>query len=468
MKTNPTNKTLKILQWNLRSLTLRKAHLINLITNHELDIIILSETWLKENYTFKIKGFNIVEKCRNNTGYGGVAILISQELDYKEVNLTRNINSNIEICAAQIQNSQINFISVYKPPDVTVSQAEWSNIFQQIPNKKIICGDYCHHTTWRCQTNSSQGSKLIDAIDEEELVIMNNGSPTRLYRPNQSPAAVDLTFVSPDIAHLISWEVLTDPMGSDHFPILLTLNTNIDRNVINPATKWNDNRAHWMTFQSTMNNKIINSNFGTNNNDEMLEMFKTAISEAADASMPQKKPFKPKVPNQIWWDDECRKTIAKRKETLNNYKRLSNMENYIAYKNIEAATKVLLKRKQRESWRAYINKLNKSTPPREIWKIVKSLNNKTVSRKQLSSDLIESLLDIYAPATVVQPALEHIKDRTGNFSDDMWTPFTINELNLVLKNVKSTSPGIDGITYSMLYNLTDIAKHVLLRIFNLW
>nr|CAH7734033.1 unnamed protein product [Callosobruchus chinensis] len=89
-----------------------------------------------------------------------------------------------------------------------------------------------------------------------------------------------------DIAHLISWEVLTDPMGSDHFPILLTLNTNIDRNVINPATKWNDNRAHWMTFQSTMNNKKINSNFEANNNDEMLEMFKTAIAEAADANCP--------------------------------------------------------------------------------------------------------------------------------------------------------------------------------------
>nr|CAH7754483.1 unnamed protein product [Callosobruchus chinensis] len=236
------------------------------------------------------QSFNIIEKCRNNTGYGGVAILISQELDFKEINLTRNFNTNIEICAAQIQYSQINFISVYKPPDVTVSQAESSNIFQQIPNKKIICGDFnCHHTTWGCQTNSSQGSKLIDAIDEEELVIMNNGSPTRLYRPNQSPAAVDLTIVSQGIAHLMSWEVLTDPMGSDHFSILLTLNTSIDRNVINPAAKWNDNRAHWMTFQSTMDNKIINSNYEANNNDEMLEMFRTALSEAADASMPKKK-----------------------------------------------------------------------------------------------------------------------------------------------------------------------------------
>ena len=50
---------------------------------------------------------------------------------------------------------------------------------------------------------------------------MNDGSNTMVPHPLRNKSSVDLTLSTPSVAPYLTWNVLDDPMGSDHFPILI-------------------------------------------------------------------------------------------------------------------------------------------------------------------------------------------------------------------------------------------------------
>nr|CAH7738523.1 unnamed protein product [Callosobruchus chinensis] len=136
-------------------------------------------------------------------------------------------------------------------------------------NRTVFCGDFnSHHGLCGYNDDDAQGKILVDLVDAMEihnLVILNDGRSTRIISPqciNQF-SAVDLTLVSPTLADIIDWNVLTDTMESDHFPIKITLSVNL----------WNIHR----------------------------------ISDGAtDDSMPSKKPFDLASTQPVWWDEERR------------------------------------------------------------------------------------------------------------------------------------------------------------------
>ncbi|GBP62281.1 hypothetical protein EVAR_8620_1 [Eumeta japonica] len=42
-------------------------------------------------------------------------------------------------------------------------------------------------------------------------------------RPHSNPSTLNLSFCSPDLAPLLSWKVLQESYGSDHFPVITKL-----------------------------------------------------------------------------------------------------------------------------------------------------------------------------------------------------------------------------------------------------
>ncbi|GBP79958.1 hypothetical protein EVAR_52956_1 [Eumeta japonica] len=65
----------------------------------------------------------------------------------------------------------------------------------------------CHHTLWGCGGVDFVTRTLVDIIDKLDHFILNNSTPTRRTRPHSSFSALDLSFCSPDLALLLSWEV---------------------------------------------------------------------------------------------------------------------------------------------------------------------------------------------------------------------------------------------------------------------
>ena len=216
---------LKIMQWNSRSAVANKDSLIQYLLEQDIDIALLSETWFKPGQNYHFKGYNIVRTDRHD-GKAGVAILIKKQLIFKDIPMSNNFNQEILVCGAQVSfgETKLKFLSVYKPPDVNSISTDWNNIFSGYSHSTVIGGDFnAHSKSWGSHKDDNTSNQLLQIFDDLNLVHLNDGSPTRLTSPGMQPSAVDLSICTTDIAFNTSWTIISDTLGSDHFPILILI-----------------------------------------------------------------------------------------------------------------------------------------------------------------------------------------------------------------------------------------------------
>ena len=64
-----------------------------------------------------------------------------------------------------------------------------------------------------------------------------------------------LTLCTPRLAQVARWEVdQSDPMGSDHFLIITTLQMTVQPQVHKPIPRWNYQKANWESFKEILIN----------------------------------------------------------------------------------------------------------------------------------------------------------------------------------------------------------------------
>ena len=119
-----------------------------------------------------------------------------------------------------------------------------------IPSNWVILGDFnAHHPLW--EYNCTRFTTEVGHIfQESDICILNNGSATRLASHTQERnTSPDLTLVSPNITAIAHWEVISDPMTSDHLPIHITLQLSPTIYPSNNSPKFNYDKANWEKFQ---------------------------------------------------------------------------------------------------------------------------------------------------------------------------------------------------------------------------
>jgi len=156
---------------------------------------------------------------------------------------------------------------------------------------------------------------------------LNNGSITRITRPNECLSAIDLTFASPSIAAEISWKTLDDSFSSDHFPILMTMQNVTDFLMIYPKRRWNINEENLKTYNMKLESKKLVNVYTAK---QKVHDCINNIQKVADESFKKMVPFvinrKPPPP---WWDWECDKVVSERKWALREFKKHRTDEYYI-------------------------------------------------------------------------------------------------------------------------------------------
>lgn len=352
------------MQWNARSAVANKHSLNMFLSVHNVDIALISETWFKPGVNVSFNGYHIIRKDRFD-GKAGVAILIKAKIPYKEINIVSNFDSEICACAAKVfvNTRQITLTSVYRPPNVFTETAGWENLFAQFSCPLIIGGDFnAHNRLWGSSKNDSVGDQILEVIDNRGYIIVNNGSDTRVGRPGQKDSAVDITFCSPGIVCNLQWDVSDDTLGSDHLPILMSYEMkNFKSPKIISKSKWNVKKADWGLYTH-----IIEQNFqdppSFNSVNDQYGFLTGCIENAASQSIPQLKPFTPKLrPPPPWWNNQCDLEIEKRKQALKRYKQQPNDDNYLNCLKINASTKRFLKATAKQHWVMWCSKLSTST-----------------------------------------------------------------------------------------------------------
>lgn len=155
-----------VLQWNVCSIKTRKIYLETLLFSNKIQIALLSETWLKTQEPFNIKGYDII-RCDRQDGYGGSCILIKNGIKYSNIDCSRYFNQKLQIYAAKIlvYDKYITFVSIYASPNHNINMITWSYIFTEITEPYIIGGDFnAHHICWGSEITDHNGEQIIDVF----------------------------------------------------------------------------------------------------------------------------------------------------------------------------------------------------------------------------------------------------------------------------------------------------------------
>lgn len=223
--------TLNIVQWNAQSI-LHNQNIFNyFLLDKNIHIALICETWLKPYQKFKIRHYNVVRLDSGNA-HNGVAILLHRSISYSKIDTFYDDSiQNVVVRIQYSSNKELTIVSFYSPANCSPSfcRNKIDRLIKSLPEPIFLAGDFNGlHSAWGCSTSNCRGKDILESINNNNLVLLNDGSMTTVGSHIWRQNALDLTIVSPSLALECDWSVHDDPLGSYHFPVItkILLNNN--------------------------------------------------------------------------------------------------------------------------------------------------------------------------------------------------------------------------------------------------
>ena len=346
----------------------------------------------------------------------------------------------------------------------------------------IIAGDInAHHPCLNppaiANKTDAAGTHIHHMLAQYPGVVMMNGrEPTHVRG-----ATLDLIFGSQLLSNNHQWHV-HNHLYSDHFATVTDINAYA---IPQPrfVRRWNTKKADWVKFQDELRSwkEAFSHPYSLNEHNKQVT---EAFNAAAEKAIP---PTKPCVThkNDAWYYD---KRVEELRHRLNSAK--SNLMKNKTEKNFELfqATKKLINQELEEirnrKWLEWCEQINAHTNISSLWAHL----NRARGRKHTP------LPNHPDPAGEAQALMRHFKQRRNTCNlprkainamkrlkpgrerliqracsspdESMDQPFTMAELQAVLKTGRDTAPGADKITHSMVYNAGPEGHQAILDLVN--
>lgn len=321
-------ESLRCLQWNCRGLLRKRSVLINLINELECNIILLNETHLDNTMYFNLPNHSIFRKDHRSNP---TAFQLNVPVDIQHIS-----------CQLRTSLGVITVVSVYIHPQANVSENGLAHFLRSVPKPCVIGGDFnAKHPLWGNNTENQRGRCLYDALESENLVVLNNGDATR-YDANNSWSAIDITIVSPELSLMFDWEVQENPTGSDHFPIVFgLLGTTVDQR----RSKLNWRKINWETYAKKIEDDLA-AYTGSLDPIRFFRLVWNALTHSAPNPSPRTD--KMKIP-QPYWDDELAAAKQETRTAFKAWKRMLTQDAYDDYNAAELRFRKMIKEKKTAS-----------------------------------------------------------------------------------------------------------------------
>ena len=170
--------------WNARSLTGKIGHLSSTLINENLDLMFLTETWIKQHddpiiseFRSAASGYDFYQRSRTQRRGGGVAILARSnlKLDHKKSYCFKTFEC-LEV-TFRSQSVLLRTVVIYRPPasnknkstrnDFLVEFSSLLEIIIPLPGLLLIGGDFNFHLDCNESHDSAQ---LLDLLDSRNLM----------------------------------------------------------------------------------------------------------------------------------------------------------------------------------------------------------------------------------------------------------------------------------------------------------
>ena len=483
------NSKLRILQWNINSVYSKSAELQAIIELGQYDVIMLQEARLtKRNaHLHRIPGYH------NFVAYGDI---ISHKDDnqnrpLKKRGLLTAIKSNIP--AERVQSPYHEDIEalvvkitmpsgIYELHNIYHSQRNGVKPEIKPPAKgqAIYCGDYnARTTTWGDRETHPRGLELEDTYHSlPGIEILNDGEYTTIH-----DTVLDMSFATKPLNTKCRWRVNRDILSDVHYGIEIDIGMAkyCDRDRFQPRFKLDT--ADWPAFTQELEHLCAEYSTKDKPIETIALDLNALVMAAADKTI--KKTKYCNTPWRCWfWNENC--TLARR-----NYSRAltqfrSGQFNRDASMAILDDARLTLKAcydaAKQEAWSKLCQDITISSNDAKSWQRLKNIHGTYTPRLVPNpADKAEALADEFAartskdnlPGIVRNTVTAFHTYRQRNIAQALAmddpvnnAPYTIHELNTVLKVKRKTAPGADGVHLLMLHYAGPIARKLMLELFN--
>ena len=139
-----------------------------------------------------------------------------------------------------------------------------------------------------------------------------------------SLSAIDLTFCDPILAPELSWSVLDDDHGSDHFPVCVSISA---RGHSSRPRRWCTRRADWEAFTRECLTHLTPEVDG-------YEPFIETLTQICDTTIP-KTSGRPRK-HTPWFSDECRVALREKRKAYRKAMKFPTAANFTLFRRARA------------------------------------------------------------------------------------------------------------------------------------
>ena len=370
---------IKILAWNCQSLRNKIAELNRFVEKNNIDIILLSETWLNDKISANISSF---ASYRVDRSHGGVAIFIRKSISHS---YSHQISFPFaEAISLKIHDSKGDFTisSIYCSPSASRAQAkEFFLKVLSVSGPCVIAGDFnAKNHVWNSSMNCHKGSDFLK-LSQSRLFKIHPPNSHTLIPSRGNPTTVDFA-LSKAITGVTDPKVIND-LSSDHLPILFTVPFNDkiqqDQKIFNFAKgNWKKFRCYLETAARDLKEQFTVLDSPQKINDCIAKM-NEKIHHATISSIPKKLPYQFRYP----YSRDLEILIKNR----NFYRRKFKSSHDPAFRSISNQLNRLIKSKTSElNQKSFDEKISQLDPlDNSLFRFAKSLKNKKIFCPPLKS-----------------------------------------------------------------------------------
>jgi len=477
-----------MITWNCRSLPSNLSCFKVKLYAIKPHLVFLTETWLQQGKEPRFINYRAYFKHRVGRPHGGLGILVRNDVTVIPNDVSSYPGGSLEFQSLTMMNNNLKYdlLNLYNPGE-NISETEFLYYFEQLEERKIVTGDLnAHHQIWDTNhPNNTTGNNLVSSLFlTPDLTLITPQNLATYYHPRTgTPSTLDLCFVSLALAPLSEVYMESD-IGSDHDPVITRINIIPTLAKIKCRRRWKFDGGKWTDFCGSLlpiNDREIQNQ--TQFHESHEEITENILSAAKSTFRLSRSTVTPKY-SKPWWNERCAEVVEAKRGAKNLFHRHPTIENLIALRRAEAIVKYEVKKSKRESWQKFSSSINCFTPTKEIYRKVARIqgslnmstnpiitNNEIVTDPQSKANLIadsyENIFNSPTPDTDTTPMLLPLTLALNSESQfDYNGDFTSDELERVLGQLKSTSPGEDLIHYHMLKNLPKEYRKLLLNIYN--
>ena len=492
----------RLIHVNIRGVQSNKNNLEHYLEEYKHpEIVTLNETMTNKN--IKIKGYYCAAR-REPTGISGKhgsMILVKDtvrdviELDFLKTQFQEEV-IGIEI-KGNDSRPGLNIVTLYNPPGNKVNPGIFHKGNYNNGNGTVIVGDLnCKHLIWGSNSTDSLGTDLAETLDDQDWIILNDGAKTRTDPRTGIEEVLDIAVCTQNILDLMPEFFVGECVGSDHFPLHISLATGSHDND-NPVYTRKVSQLNVARFKEIIDQRISSTPdaFETARDLDRIaellpEIVRTAFEEACPETRVKKgrKPITPAILELIKRKRKLRreKNSAAANGSPSEAQRIQREMNLLGNR-----IKKEQKMEQRFRHERACKRLASENNPKKFFQSVRSLTctdeGVTVKTKRIKDELgniastaqeridlfasrlervhqtpeyvgfddgwkisVERYIRSYDKCFTINPIAKYLEPEHGDTSP-LVAPPTVEEVADHLRNCKTNSAsGHDGVGYGLL------------------